>query len=172
MARTRVGQSQIQKPYDGEGLRAVNFADPLVPTDLTTKQYVDGLGETVLEINSELAKSVTGMNEELVAQHAVNFDVMAPVDNIIVILTSFTKQSGGAMGTYRVRIGGTYGVADGLDVCQLDTTHAAFIFQPDVQVGGGTPKPSGSQLVKLTARASLPGAAAQVRHYNIAFQAV
>jgi hypothetical protein len=131
-----------------------------------------GLADSVAfsQIESEGQKYVIGMTEEVVAEGSINFDLLSSViTDLLCHLTALTKQSGGATGTYRVRIGGTIGAADGTIVNVLDTTNAAYTLPPDTAVDVAFTRPTGTQLVKLTARSSAAGTRASIRGYEIMF---
>lgn len=144
----------------GEGATVPGVEPPAIPAD-----------EGILALSSETAHAVVGQNEELVTQTTFNFSLLE-TPSIYCLLTALTEQTGAATGTYRVRLGGTPNTADGVDVLAMDTTHANVAIPPDVAVSGAFTRPSGASLVKLTARASLPGAVARVRNCQIAFKTV
>lgn len=125
----------------------------------------------VLALTSGASRAVVGQNEQWVDETTFHFGLVDG-PSIFCTLAGLTEQTGGAEGTYRVRIGGTPGVADGTEVLVMNTTHANFVTPPDAAASSGFARPSGPQLVKLTARASFPGSIARIRHYQVAFKTV
>lgn len=121
-----------------------------------------------LLLDGDGQKYVTGLGEEVVVEEGINFDLLTSA-NMICRVTALTQQTGGSTGTYRVRVGGTIGAADGVEYVSFNTTNAAYTAPPDTAVGVSGVKPTGPQLVKITARASLVGERARVRGYQIAF---
>jgi hypothetical protein len=144
----------------GEPTSVPGVEPPAVPAD-------DG----ILALCSENSYAVIGQNEDLVAQTTFNFGLLE-TPNVYGVLTGLTEQTGGATGTYRVRYGGTYNQADGPEVLMMDTTNANWVVPPNTHSSAAFARPSGPQLVKLTARASFPGATARIRAFQIAFKTV
>lgn len=124
--------------------------------------------ESFLLLEGDGQRYVTGLTEEVIVEEGVNFDLLTST-YMVCRITALTRQTGGAIGTYRVRVGGTIGVADGVEVALLNTTNASYITPPDTASGIPTVRPTGPQLVKITARASAVGERARVRGYQIAF---
>jgi hypothetical protein len=151
-------QEAVGRP--GEPVSIPGIEPPLQPGD-------DG----ILAITSEGSKAVIGQNEDLVDQRSFDFDLLTSA-NIYCELSGLTEQTNAATGTYRVRIGGTANQTDGAEVVNLQTAHLSAAIPPDYVISAAFPRPSGPQLVKLTARASLPGAHARIRSYQIAFKTV
>jgi hypothetical protein len=123
---------------------------------------------TFLQLEGEGQKYVTGLTEEVVVEEGFNFDLLSSA-NLVCRVTALTQQTGGAVGTYRVRVGGTIGAADGVEFVAFSTANAAYTTPPDTAVGSVLAKPTGPQLVKITARANTIGERARVRGYQIAF---
>jgi hypothetical protein len=144
----------------GEPTSVPGVEPPEVPAD-----------EGMLAMASEGARAVYGQNEELVAQTTFNFSLLE-TPSVFGILTALTEQTGGATGTYRVRIGGSNNAADGVEVITLNTTNPNIVLPPDMATSAAFARPSGPQLLKLTARSSNPGSTARIRHFNIAFKTV
>lgn len=144
----------------GEPTSVPGVEPPPVPAD-------DGL----LALASEASRAVLGQNEELVAQTTFNFGLLE-TPSIYGVLTGLTEQTGGASGTYRIRYGGSSNTADGSEVLALTTTNANFVVPPDTVSSPAFTRPSGPQLVKVTARASFPGAIARIRAFQVAFKTV
>lgn len=117
-------------------------------------------------IGSEGQKSSVGASEMLCAEHSVDFsNLMTPL--ITPHLIALTMQTAGS-GSYRVRIGGTPGVADGFIAALLSTTHAAYQAVPDRLAGPPFANPAGPSLVKLTITATA-AQRAKIRAYEILF---
>lgn len=111
------------------------------------KRYVD------VQLDVDAQRYVNGANEELLMQQPIDFSLV-PVPRLVCTLTALTFQTGGASGTYRVRIGGTPGVADGVEVCALTTTNSNYPSIPDTSTGTVFNTPPGPRMVKVTANAS------------------
>lgn len=124
-------------------------------------------GTSVLLVESEWQKSVMGASEMLVMEASVDFGFFT-TPNLIPRLAALTYQTAGS-GEYRVRVGGTSGVADGLVVLTLTTANASFPNVPDQLTGGAFPNPLAPRLVKLTANATTTPAIARIRGYEILF---
>lgn len=125
-------------------------------------------GNLLLAIDSEGEKYVVGMNEEVVTEDTVYFNLLSGTA-VTVYLAGLTMQTGGASGIYRVRVGGTIGNADGAVVCTLSTLNPTYALPPDVSMGASFSKPSGPQLVKLTVNASILGELARIRGFQVGF---
>lgn len=124
-----------------------------------------------IELESDDQRSVLGASEELIHEESVFFDLLIGTQ-IICHLTALTKQTLGANGVYRVRVGGTSGAADGVITTTMTTTHAAYVPPGDHSVSSPFARPTGIQLVKLTANASSMGALARIKGFQIAFIAI
>lgn len=124
-----------------------------------------------IEIESDDQKSVLGANEELLHEESVPFDLLSGAQ-IVCHLTALTKQTLGADGIYRVRIGGTVGAADGVVATTMTTTHAVYTPPGDHIVSSPFSRPIGTQLVKLTANASAMSAFARIKGFQISLVAV
>lgn len=112
------------------------------------------------------------MTELVVYEEIINFDTLDVTDpNIFCVLSALTRQTLFASGVYRIRIGGTLGAADGTVVAVLTTVNPAYVLPPDFVQGAAFLRPTGPQLVKLTANATVLGARAYVRGYQISFVA-
>lgn len=121
-----------------------------------------------LQFEAETQKIATGINETVVWEDSADFGLLT-TPNAIAQLAALTWQTGGATGTYRVRVGGTLGAADGTIVVELQTTHAGYVLPPDGAIGVAFPLPSGRQLIKLTSVASLLNQKARIRGFEIVF---
>jgi len=126
---------------------------------------------SILEISDQSERYVTGTTEQVLSESTEDFDLLIVLANVKCTLNALSRQSGGATGTYRVRVGGTLGAADGAIVAQFSTTLAAYALPPVQVVGSPFARPSGRQLVKLTAVSDTAGQRAFARASQIVFSA-
>jgi hypothetical protein len=124
-------------------------------------------GYSSLTLGTETQKYVDGANETLLWEETADFDQLI-ISDVICTLTALTMQTNGASGVYRVRQGGSPGVADGTQLVQLTTTNVAYV-SPDSASSSSFTNPAGKQLIKLTANASSLSARARVRAFRIVF---
>jgi hypothetical protein len=117
-------------------------------------------------VEAETQKSSLGASEMLCMEASVDFSVLTAV-TLTPRLTALTMQTAGS-GDYRVRVGGTSGVADGTVVAMLSTTNAAFPSIPDQVIGSAFANPAAPRLVKITITA-IAGQRARLRAYEILF---
>jgi len=123
---------------------------------------------TFVEFSNEGQKYVVGANEQVIEEDTVDFDLLTS-PTVVASLAGLTEQTGGASGTYRVRIGGTLGLADGTIVCTLTTMNASYVLPPDEAAGAAFARPVGPQLVKLTANSSTLVDRARIRGFQVIF---
>lgn len=126
-------------------------------------------GAMSLDVDDEVQHSVLGATEEVAAEFTADFGLMQAA-TIRARLTALTQQTGGATGTYRVRVGGTQGAADGVIVTTLTTTQATFPSTPDGATGTPFANPATRSLVKVTAVASLVGERARFKAAQVVFE--
>lgn len=127
-----------------------------------------GGGAASMDVGDEVQRSMVGVSEELLAEFTVDFASLTP-SLLYPKLSALTKQTGGATGTYRMRVGGTQGVADGTVVATITTTQAAYPVTPDVVTGASYGNPAAPRLVKITGAASSVGQTARIKGINILF---
>lgn len=125
-------------------------------------------GSGAISVGDDVQRYALGNNEVVLAEDTVDFDFLAGTQAQCT-LAALTAQTGGAAGTYRIRVGGTSGNADGAIVATLVTTQAAYPPGPDATTGSAFAMPAGPQLVALTGVASLPGERARVRAFRADF---
>lgn len=77
-----------------------------------------------------------------------------------VAFSSYVRALGGATGTFRLRVGGTDGVADGTLVATLTVTSTSYQM---VTTTGSVARPAGLAIVKLTSETSVTGLDAQIK---------
>lgn len=141
------------------------------PTDgYIEETNVSTSGASFVLVESEDQKLTVGTNETLLAEESVDFDLLSSTD-ITCQLTALTKQSVGD-GTYRIRVGGTLGAADGIEAVALTTTQVNYPIAPDRVIGSSFTRPTGTQLVKITGVGTNIGAEVRLRAFQIVFTAV
>jgi hypothetical protein len=110
-----------------------------------------------------------GTTETWFAEVALNFDLLdAALANLACVLTGLNLQSAGT-GTYRVRLDGTPGAADGALLVALGpVAHAAYVLPPDTATGAPFVRPAGPHLVKVTGARSAAGGLAALKSFQVA----
>ncbi len=98
-------------------------------------------------------------SERLLKQVHADFSGLASATTSCA-LSAYIRALGGATGTFRLRVGGSDGVADGTLVATLTVTSTSFQM---VTASGTVTKPAGTALVKLTGQTSVVGLDAQVK---------
>ena len=125
-------------------------------------------GAASLEIAAGTQHLMVGMTEELLSEFTADFAALTPI-TLYPKLVALTKQTGGATGTYRLRIGGTQGAVDGTILATLTTTQGAYPSTPDTVTGSSFSNPTAPRLIKVTGAASSAGQTARIRGINILF---
>jgi hypothetical protein len=115
--------------------------------------------------DSRLMVSSTGGEEVLFQWDGTDFGAL-PAGTLTGELSA-SVLSGSGTATYRLRIGGSDGVADGTVVATI--THALASFLPKNQTGTFT-NPSGLQFVKVTAQSSAAAVDAQIKGPVVTFR--
>ena len=95
--------------------------------------------------------------ETWVAETSRNFDLLDPAILVLLCnLVALSKQTADSA-TYRIRLDGTPGVADGVILAALTTSHVAYVNPPDSAFGAAFARPAGNHLLKLTIEAVTAG---------------
>lgn len=120
-------------------------------SDLATTPVIvpsgDG-GVTLLPLAGEFASEGVADQEDVASQSlTVNFDDFTSFETVKVRLLGFAKTAGGTA-TFRVRLGGTKGAADGTEVASMTTTSASYDLATGI--GSAFTLPSGLQMLQVT----------------------
>jgi hypothetical protein len=100
-----------------------------------------------------------GTSEVLLKEVLEDFSVL-PSGALAASFSAFARALGGATGTFRLRVGGTDGVADGTLIATLTATAGSF----QMLTSSGTyTNPMSRALVKLTGQSSVNGLDVQVK---------
>lgn len=91
-----------------------------------------------------------------------------PEGQLAVAFSAYARALGGAQGTFRLRLGGADGEADGELLATLTATSTSFQM---LTASGSVENPQGLALVKLCGLTSVAGLAAQLQSTVVIFRA-
>jgi len=143
----------------------------IVGTTVTVVSQSGAGGPSILSVSGggggaqTVQPDLDGLYSSDVAAETLLKQVLADFSGITgttaaVAFSSYVRAMGGATGTFRLRVGGTDGVADGTLVATLTVTSTSYQM---VTGTGSVAKPVGLALVKLTAQTSVTGLDAQIK---------
>jgi hypothetical protein len=98
-------------------------------------------------------------SESLFKEAIADFTVL-PSGALTISFSAFARALGGSTGTFRLRVGGTDGVADGTILATLSATSSSFQM---LTTSGSYTNPASRVLVKLTGQSSANGMDVQVK---------
>jgi hypothetical protein len=142
-------------PGDG-----IAVSPPDVQGRVTVSRAPGGADAVIATLDTEAEKSVTGTDEQLLAEWNFDFDDLAGA-NIIPTLSAIASADSETTGTFNLRIGGTVGAVDGDVRTALSADSVADAQKTNT--GAAFPKPSGQTLVKVTGSDSIAGLSARIR---------
>jgi hypothetical protein len=137
---TVVSQSGMDGPAGPAGVSGSDAA-PAIEPDL------DGLFAT------------DAASESLLKEVLADFDLL-PAGLLTVAFSAYARAIGGAVGTFRLRLGGTDGAVDGTLLGTLSATSTSYQM---LTASGAVQNPTGQVLVKLTGQSNTTGLDAQVK---------